>query len=119
MNIRELAEWQWEGYSNFHGSRLNLVIHIIAVPLFVGANVLLVFAMAQLEWVRAASFLLVMMLAFAVQGFGHFKETTASIPFKGPADALSRIFLEQWFTFPRFVATGQWVVAMRDAPKSR
>ena len=31
--------------------------------------------------------------------------------------ALSRIFLEQWVTFPRFVFSGGWWRALRQAPE--
>jgi len=39
-----------------------------------------------------------------------------SEPFTGPLNAMSRIFLEQWVTFPRFVLSGGWSHAMRAAP---
>jgi hypothetical protein len=46
--------------------------------------------------------------AFAAQAVGHGREQNPAIPFEGVSDALGRIFLEQFFTFPRFVVTGGW-----------
>jgi hypothetical protein len=37
------------------------------------------------------------------------------VPFEGPLDVLSRIVLEQWITFPRFVLSGSFARAWRDA----
>jgi hypothetical protein len=64
--------------------------------------------LALRSWILAAGGLAATILSFAVQGYGHGRERTPSIPFAGPANAFGRIFLEQWFTFPRFVLTGGW-----------
>ena len=37
-------------------------------------------------------------------------------PFTSPANAVARIFCEQWITFPRFVLSGGWYRALRTAP---
>lgn len=63
---------------------------------------------AHLAWVGLAFSLFDMTIAFAAQGFGHGKEKNPPISFAGPVDALSRIFVEQLFNFPRFVVTGGW-----------
>jgi hypothetical protein len=34
-------------------------------------------------------------------------------PFTGPLNAVARIFLEQWITFPLFVLSGSWWKAVR------
>ena len=39
----------------------------------------------------------------------------APIPFRGPIDVGSRIFVEQWVTFPRFVLSGGLAQAWRAA----
>ena len=50
----------------------------------------------------------------ALQGRGHRGEAVPGAVFE-PRNALSRIFLEQWITFPRFVLTGGWWRALRAA----
>jgi hypothetical protein len=40
-------------------------------------------------------------------------EANPAVPFSGPGNALSRIFGEQFVTFPRFVLSGGWARALR------
>ena len=48
-----------------------------------------------------------MLVGFGAQGFAHSRiEPTPAIPFAGPADAITRIFTEQFVTFWRFVFSG-------------
>jgi hypothetical protein len=110
-----LVRWQWEGYPTFHTTKLNLAIHIIAVPAFVANLVALLFALATMHWISALESLLGMVVSFAVQGFGHKREPQPAIPFDGPVDAISRIFVEQLITFPRFVFSGRWLAALKKA----
>ena len=44
---------------------------------------------------------------------GHRLEPVPPEPFSGPLNFVSRLFLEQWVTFPRFVITGGWGTALR------
>jgi uncharacterized membrane protein YGL010W len=107
--VREdLITWQWEGYPSFHRSRLNLAVHLVAVPAFEASVLSVGWSLLQLAWASATFSLGVAAVAFAAQAVGHGKEQNPAIPFAGPSDALSRIFLEQFFTFPRFVVTGGW-----------
>lgn len=39
MSVAGLLRWQWDGYPRYHRSRANLLVHIVAVPLFVLGNV--------------------------------------------------------------------------------
>ena len=112
MKPAELIKWQWTDYRSFHQSRVNLLLHIVVVPLFLIANVALVLALLQGNWTRAAMALVVMALSFAVQGVGHGKEPNPSIPFSSPANAFGRIFVEQWINFPRYVLSGAWYRAL-------
>ena len=114
----DLLRWQRDGYPEFHRGRANLLIHIVAVPAFIAAFVALVANIAMARWVYAAVSLGVMLVAFAVQGVGHKRETTPSIPFDGPGDALTRIFAEQFVTFPRFLFSGGWDAALRASAHS-
>lgn len=115
MNPSELLRWQWQGYPTYHASRLNLLIHIVAVPAFLAGNVLLILSLAHGQWGRALGSLVFMALSFGAQGIGHGKEANPSVPFSSPLNALGRIFLEQWVSFPRYVLTGAWARALRNA----
>jgi hypothetical protein len=114
MGPAELARWQWEGYPLYHASRANLLIHIVLVPVFLAGNIAAPLGLALRSWPWAVAGLAAMALSFAAQGFGHGREKNPSIPFANPANAFARVFLEQWFTFPRFVFTGGWLRAFRS-----
>jgi hypothetical protein len=115
MNITELLRWQWEGYPRYHHSRRNLLLHIVFVPMFLVANISLVIALVQRSWLGALVAVFAMMASIALQGRGHRAEAVPPAPFTGAANAIARIFLEQWFTFPRFVLSGGWLNALRNA----
>lgn len=115
VQASSLLRWQWDGYPTYHQSRLNLGLHIVAVPAFLAGNVLMVLALLEGAWLAALGWLLLSTLAFALQGVGHKREPNASIPFSSPANAAARILLEQWVTFPRFVLSGGWWRALRRA----
>lgn len=106
--LGRLAAWQWADYGRYHQSRANLLVHIVAVPLFLLGNVTVLAGLVVLSgWVMLSG-LALSALAFAVQGAGHKGEPVPSVPFTGPANVAGRILVEQWVTFPRFVLSGQW-----------
>ena len=113
MSVSELSRWQWSGYPRYHRSRANLLIHIVGVPLFLAGNVGLVIALAERSVVIGLVSLISMVVSVALQGRGHRQEEVPPEPFTSPINALSRIFLEQWITFPRFVISGGWLRAVR------
>jgi hypothetical protein len=115
LSATELLRWQWEGYPRFHRTRFNLLLHIVVVPLFLAGNVALVAALLMGSWAVAAGGALAMAVSVILQGRGHGREPTPPEPFTGPRNAVARIFLEQWITFPRFVASGRWSHAFREA----
>ncbi len=112
-----LLAWQWKGYPTYHGSRRNLVIHLVTQPIFVAgffgvltaplAGSLVAIVLRVLGGVAA------MAVAMIAQGRGHALELSPPVPFSGPADAIGRILLEQLVTFPRFVLTGGLAKAWR------
>jgi hypothetical protein len=116
VGVSQLLRWQWEGYARYHQSRANLWLHIVAVPLFLAANVELVLALAQRSWLAAIGAVAAMIVSVALQGRGHGREVVPPEPFTSPANAVARIFCEQWVTFPRFVLSGRWLRALRSAP---
>jgi hypothetical protein len=113
MSVAELLRWQWDGYPRVHRSRTNLLVHIVVVPLFVLGNVGLIGALVAGSPLLGAISLVAMVVSVALQGRGHKQEQIPPEPFTGPANAISRIFLEQWVTFPRFVMSGKWFRAFR------
>jgi hypothetical protein len=110
-----LLAWQWEGYARYHQSRANLLLHIVLVPLFLSSNLALIAGVIRLSWGMVIAGLSGMALSMALQGRGHRGEPVPAVPFSSPANALSRLFLEQWVTFPRFVLGGGWLRALRNA----
>ena len=51
MNISDVLKWQWNGYTKHHKSRINLWIHIFAVPVFIfgGEKNRLLFGMLMMQ----------------------------------------------------------------------
>jgi hypothetical protein len=117
MRERLLA-WQWSLYPDGHRDRRNLAIHITTVPLFMVGTLTVVSAPWTSVWALLAG---LAMMAFAVgaQGRGHRLESVEPVPFAGPIDVVSRLFLEQWVTFPRYVFSGGFGRAWRDSVTGR
>ena len=115
MSIGDLLQWQWAGYPRYHQSRANLLIHIVAVPLFLVGTVALIIAAVQLSLVALATAIGCIVVALALQGRGHRLERVSPEPFSGPVNFIARLFLEQWVTFPRFVLSGGWRAALRES----
>jgi type IV secretory pathway TrbD component len=116
MNLSELLRWQWEGYPRNHQTRVNLLLHIVLVPLFLAGNVAFLVGLVLQSWVVALAGIIATFVSIALQGRSHKGEPKAPEPFTGVTNALSRIFLEQWVTFPRFVLSSAWFRALRSAP---
>lgn len=114
MNDRPegLLAWQWNLYPDNHCERRNLLLHALTVPLFQLGNVLLATAPVISAWMVLPG-VLATVGALALQGRGHRLESSSPVPFRGPFDALSRLFVEQWVTFPRFVLSGGFARAWR------
>jgi len=115
MSVGKFLQWQWKGYSASHRNRTNLLIHIVAVPLFMAATMLAVYALVRFTLPALAGAALCFLVSLILQGRGHKLEATAPEPFKGGLDFILRLFAEQWITFPRFVLTGGWSENMSKA----
>jgi hypothetical protein len=109
-----LLRWQWSNYPAAHRDRRNLALHLVTAPLFIGGTC----AVAAAPFAGAA-FLVAGAAAVGAtliaQGRGHKLERNAPYPFRGPGDFAARLFVEQWFTFPRFVLSGGFANAWRSA----
>ncbi len=119
VGVRGLLAWQWRDYARYHQSRANLMMHILLVPLFLAGNVAVVVGGVRNSWIEAAFGLALMGASIALQGCGHRGESIPPEPFTGAANVIARIFLEQWFTFPRFVLTGGWLREWRRSQSAR
>jgi len=115
MSVSELLRWQWAGYPRYHQSRVNLLLHIIVVPVFLLGNIALVAGIARASWGMGAGGAISMVTSMALQGLGHRREPVPPEPFTSGLNALLRILCEQWVTFPRFVVSGGWYHAWRQA----
>jgi hypothetical protein len=113
MSLGARLHRQWEGYARYHQDRANLLIHIVAVPLFLAASTGLVAAIALASLPLLGAAIGGMVAAVALQGRGHRLEPVPPQPFSGQLDFVLRLFLEQWITFPRFVLSGGWSAALR------
>jgi hypothetical protein len=109
-----LLRWQWNLYPNNHRNRATLLVHAITNPMFLAGNVALATAPFSGWWLAPAG-LVGTVLAIALQGRTHKVESVPPEPFLGPADAVKRIFAEQWITWPRYLFSGGFARAWRDA----
>jgi len=98
----------WTDYLRVHASRTNLAIHLVAVPMFISAFVLIVLYVIRGEYQPALLALVPAMVAMVLQGIGHRKESEPPRPFSGPLNFMRRWFSEQFVIFPLFFLTGRW-----------
>jgi uncharacterized membrane protein YGL010W len=115
----QLLRWQWSDYPAKHRRRANLVIHIIAVPLFEAGSLLLIWSAVARSPGLALSGAGCMVAGLVLQGRGHKFEAETPTPFSGPADFVSRFLAEQWVTFPRFVLSGRFFRNLGESRRHR
>ena len=118
MTIADFLAWQWSDYPAKHRSRVNLVIHIVAVPLFMLGCVAVVAGMLTLTRARIGLGLVAMVASVVLEGIGHRLEAEQPAPFAGSGDFIKRFFLEQWVTFPRFVLSGRYFLNLAGPARS-
>ncbi len=97
-----------DSYARFHQDRVNLLIHIVMVPVFVLGVLGAVWSAWRANWLTALLLGAAPLISLAVQGYGHKREANPPLPFSGPGDFVLRVFREQFYTFPMFVLTGAW-----------
>lgn len=103
----------WTSYQRVHSDPRNLLIHVIAVPMFIASFTVLITSLVRGAYLAAVIALGFALVAMALQGRGHALETHAPAPFSGPGNFLKRWFTEQFLVFPLFVLTGRWWRAFR------
>jgi hypothetical protein len=104
-----------QDYEKFHKNHTNLLLHIVMVPLFVLGVLYAMVAGVQGRWLAALLSLLLPLISIAVQGAGHKREPNPPLLFDGPAEFVKRIFSEQFYRFPKFVLSGDWLRALRSS----
>ncbi len=113
MQLHELIRWQWDSYSSYHRSRKNLMIHIVAVPLFWIGNLNLIVSLTAASLIGVLVSIGLMLLSLILQGRGHAIEALPPVPFTSKFNAIARLLIEQWINFPRFVFSGAWLRAFK------
>ena len=79
MAVPSLSE-----YTRFHQDRVNLLIHIFAVPTFALAPLGVIWGVVGGRWLLALVFALLPAVSLAVQGYGHKREPNPPCPSKAP-----------------------------------
>lgn len=100
-------------YARYHQHRVNLLIHLVAVPVFVFCAVGVAWSLVAGLWWQALAFAAGIGLSLAVQGRGHRLEAVPPEPFAGPLDFVRRIVLEQFGRFWGYLFSGGWLRALR------
>ncbi len=114
MIRQHLLRWQLDLYPDNHKRKLTLLVHLASVPLFMSGALMV--AMSPLGgWHFAVAGVAFMIATVALQGWTHKEEDAKPVPFDGPLDFVSRFFVEQFVTFPRFVFRGGLARAWRNA----
>jgi hypothetical protein len=111
----DLLAWQWSDYPAKHRSRANLLLHIVAVPVFQLGTLLIVYGALRRALLAVVIGVVAAGVSVVAQGRGHRLEAEAPTPFAGLVDVVWRLVAEQWITFPRFVLSGGWYRNLRRA----
>jgi hypothetical protein len=112
MSFPELVSWAWRETPPVHENRTNLLIHIVAVPLFVLGHVLLVAGILINSWLLVAAILSIV-VSLVAQKLGHSLEPNQVHPFVGAGDFLRRLYAEQFCNFWRFLFSGRWFASFQ------
>lgn len=115
MTFSELLDWQWRDYGKRHRNRMNLIIHIVAVPLFWLGAVNVITAVLFEGALHAFSGAILIGLSLFAQGRGHEMEALPPIPFDTRWNFVRRIVAEQFVTFPRFLVSGGWYENLKSS----
>lgn len=112
MSLPELVSWAWRETPPVHKNGTNLLIHIVAVPLFVLGHILLVAGILISPWLLVAAILSIV-VSLVAQKVGHSLERNQVPPFTGPGDFLRRLYAEQFCNFWRFLFSGRWYASFQ------
>ena len=111
-----LLAWQWKRYPPSHRNRTNLLVHALTAPFFLAGTLALAASPFVSSFWLGLGGLGAMLGVVLLQGRTHRTEVVRPAPFRGPLDVAQRLFVEQWFTFPRYVLSGEFARALRGEP---
>ncbi len=112
MSFPDLLSWAWRETPPVHKNATNLLIHLIAVPLFVIGHILLIAGIVLDPRLLIAAPLCIL-ASLWLQKFGHSLERNPPIPFTGSHDFIRRLYAEQFCNFWRFLLSGQWYASFK------
>ncbi|HUQ50871.1 MAG TPA: terminase [Gammaproteobacteria bacterium] len=116
MSFSELLAWAWSETPPVHRNRSNLILHLVAVPLFVLGHLLLTAAFV-VDWWVALDALSLIVVSLVLQAIGHRLEPQQVAAFTGPRDFVRRLYAEQFCNFWRFLFAGQWLAHLSASSK--
>jgi phage terminase small subunit len=109
-----LHAWQWRNYAVNHRHPANLVLHLIAVPMFILGTLLIIDGLFSFSFSSLAIGVIGLIAALGFQRHGHTLEKQSPELFANQGDAVKRLLVEQFITFPRFVLSGAWWRAWKE-----
>ena len=121
MTLGQLIDWQWSDYDDKHRNRNNLLIHIVAVPVFWIAGFEVLGALSLMLFGVPGTFRMIFWaavligLSLGAQAYGHSLERSAPHEAKNGTEFAKRVLVEQFFNFPRFVLSGGWFRNLKGA----
>lgn len=119
MTFGELVAWAWRETPPVHENRTNLLIHLVAVPIFaLGHVVVAIGILAWSAWLVVSGVALVV-LSLVAQKQGHALERQPVHTFASGKDFLRRLYAEQFCNFWRFLFSGRWYASFRAAEPRR
>ncbi|MEM7061747.1 MAG: terminase [Cyanobacteria bacterium P01_B01_bin.77] len=95
-------------YAQVHTHRTNLLIHSVAVPLFILAHIGLVAAISYRKPLPALTCVGVVAASLGLQRKGHALEEQAPEPFSSGWNFAARLYTEQFYTFPKFLLSREF-----------
>jgi len=107
VTTQEIIQRSWRETPQIHRNRLNLLIHLICVPLFICAHVLVV--LSVITGSLSGLFMGLVSIASSVvsQQFGHSLEQESTPPASNTYDIFVGFYAEQLLNFWRFLFSGQ------------
>jgi len=114
--LSQVLARQWRQYPRQHRHPANLLLHLIAVPLFLVALIVLLNGLWHWRFVPLAIGIIGLLASVLLQACGHRLENGSSGPPSGRGESCGGLLLEQLVTFPRFLISGAWWRAWRRKP---
>lgn len=117
LTFGQLVDWAWRETPPVHANRANLLIHVVAVPVFVGAHVLAIVGAVMLDaWPIIAGVVLAV-IPLVLQRRGHALERQPVHAFASTKDFVGRLYAKQFCNFWRFLFTGAWFASFKRAQR--